>query len=265
MLIDTHSHIYDEVFDGDRDAVVARAREAGVGRILLPAVDGHSYGAMFETARRYAGYCFPMMGLHPTSVNDNPRYRDDLERMARLLEVPPDGIRFCGVGEVGLDLYWSRDFADEQLEALRFQIELALRYGLPLVIHTRDAWDEMCGVLEEYRGRGVRGVMHSFCGTREHYRRILGCGDFLFGVGGVVTFKRSAIAGLLPEIGIERAVLETDAPYLTPVPFRGKRNESAYVRYVCAKVAELCGTDERRVEEATERNVRAMFGDSIFC
>ena len=162
--------------------------------------------------------------------------------------------------EVGLDLYWSRDFADEQLEALRFQIELALRYGLPLVIHTRDAWDEMCGVLEEYRGRGVRGV-----GTREHYRRILGCGDFLFGVGGVVTFKRSAIAGLLPEIGIERAVLEPDAPYLTPVPFRGKRNESAYVRYVCAKVAELCGTDERRVEEATERNVRAMFGDSIFC
>ena len=140
MLIDTHSHIYDEVFDGDRDAVVARAREAGVGRILLPAVDGHSYGAMFETARRYAGYCFPMMGLHPTSVNDNPRYRDDLERVARLLEAPPDGIRFCGVGEVGLDLYWSRDFADEQLEALRFQIELALRYGLPLVIHTRDAW-----------------------------------------------------------------------------------------------------------------------------
>ena len=112
-----------------------------------------------------------------------------------------------------------------------------MRYGLPLVIHTRDAWDEMCGVLEEYRGRGVRGVMHSFCG----------------------------ISGLLPEIGIERAVLETDAPYLTPVPFRGKRNESAYVRYVCAKVAELCGTDERRVEEATERNVRAMFGDSIFC
>ena len=155
MLIDTHSHIYDEVFDGDRDAVVARAREAGVGRILLPAVDGHSYGAMFETARRYAGYCFPMMGLHPTSVNDNPRYRDDLERVARLLEVPPDGIRFCGVGEVGLDLYWSRDFADEQLEALRFQIELALRYGLPLVIHTRDAWDEMCGVLEEYRGQGM--------------------------------------------------------------------------------------------------------------
>ena len=124
---------------------------------------------------------------------------------------------------------------------------------------------EMLYLLEEYRGRGVRGVMHSFCGTREHYRRILGCGDFLFGVGGVVTFKRSAIAGLLPEIGIERAVLETDAPYLTPVPFRGKRNESAYVRYVCAKVAELCGTDERRVEEATERNVRAMFGDSIFC
>ena len=155
MLIDTHSHIYDEVFDGDRDAVVARAREAGVGRILLPAVDGHSYGAMFETARRYAGYCFPMMGLHPTSVNDNPRYRDDLERVARLLEAPPDGIRFCGVGEVGLDLYWSRDFADEQLEALRFQIELALRYGLPLVIHTRDAWDEMCGVLEEYRGQGM--------------------------------------------------------------------------------------------------------------
>lgn len=164
MLIDTHSHIYDEVFDGDRDAVVARAREAGVGRILLPAVDGHSYGAMFETARRYAGYCFPMMGLHPTSVNDNPRYRDDLERVARLLEAPPDGIRFCGVGEVGLDLYWSRDFADEQLEALRFQIELALRYGLPLVIHTRDAWDEMCGVLEEYQAGACAASCTAFAG-----------------------------------------------------------------------------------------------------
>ena len=163
QLIDTHSHIYDPQFDADRDEAVARARAAGVGRILLPAVDAESYGAMFALARQYPELCRPMMGLHPTSVNDNPRWREDLEQVARYLAAPPEGIRFCGVGEVGLDLYWSRDFLSQQQQALRFQVELSLQYGLPLVIHTRDAWDEMCALLDAFRGRGVRGILHSFC------------------------------------------------------------------------------------------------------
>ena len=172
QLIDTHSHIYDPQFDADRDEAVARARAAGVGRILLPAVDAESYGAMFALARQYPELCRPMMGLHPTSVNDNPRWREDLEQVARYLAAPPEGIRFCGVGEVGLDLYWSRDFLSQQQQALRFQVELSLQYGLPLVIHTRDAWDEMCALLDAFRGRGVRGILHSFCGTADHYRAL---------------------------------------------------------------------------------------------
>ena len=181
QLIDTHSHIYDPQFDADRDEAVARARAAGVGRILLPAVDAESYGAMFALARQYPELCRPMMGLHPTSVNDNPRWREDLEQVARYLAAPPEGIRFCGVGEVGLDLYWSRDFLSQQQQALRFQVELSLQYGLPLVIHTRDAWDEMCALLDAFRGRGVRGILHSFCGTADHYRALkaAGVGDKL--------------------------------------------------------------------------------------
>ena len=181
QLIDTHSHIYDPQFDADRDEAVARARAAGVGRILLPAVDAESYGAMFALARQYPELCRPMMGLHPTSVNDNPRWREDLEQVARYLAAPPEGIRFCGVGEVGLDLYWSRDFLSQQQQALRFQVELSLQYGLPLVIHTRDAWDEMCALLDAFRGRGVRGILHSFCGTADHYRALKAAGGFLFG------------------------------------------------------------------------------------
>ena len=140
-MIDTHSHMYDVAFDDDRDEAIARAQAAGVGKMLLPAVDRESYDAMFALSRRYPAYCRPMMGLHPTSVNGNPDYRADLDRVAEYLQAPPAGIRFCGVGEIGLDFYWSRDFREQQMQALRFQIELALAYDLPVAIHTRDAWD----------------------------------------------------------------------------------------------------------------------------
>ena len=186
-MIDTHSHMYDVAFDDDRDEAIARAQAAGVGKMLLPAVDRESYDAMFALSRRYPAYCRPMMGLHPTSVNGNPDYRADLDRVAEYLQAPPAGIRFCGVGEIGLDFYWSRDFREQQMQALRFQIELALAYDLPVAIHTRDAWDEMCGLLEDFGGRGLRGVMHSFCGTAEHYRRIRAVGTFCIGIGGPVT------------------------------------------------------------------------------
>ena len=148
-LIDTHSHIYDTQFDEDRDDVVSRARQAGLQRLYLPAIDEESYEAMFALVRQYLELCRPMMGLHPTSVNDNPGWREALDKVASYLTTPPEGIRFYGVGEVGLDFYWSRDWKDEQVEALRFQIELALQYDLPLVVHTRDAWDEMCMLIQE--------------------------------------------------------------------------------------------------------------------
>lgn len=257
-LTDTHTHLYDEQFDGDRDPVMQRAREAGVRTFLSPAIDRQSYEAMFDFTRRYEG-CYAMMGLHPTSVNDNPRWRDDLEEVARYLAQPPEGIRFVGVGEVGLDFYWSRDFIAEQTEALRAQAELALRYDLPLALHTRDAWDEMCDLLESYRGRGLRGVLHSFSGGEEHYLRLKRLGGFLFGIGGPATYKKSALAALIPRMELSELVLETDSPYLPPVPHRGRRNESGYLPLVCARVAELLGTDPAEVAEATSRNAAALF------
>jgi len=260
-LIDTHSHIYDTQFDEDRDAVVTRACGVGVERLYLPAIDEESYEAMFALTRKYPDLCRPMMGLHPTSVNDNPGWREALERVADYLATPPEGIRFYGVGEVGLDFYWSRDWMDEQFEALRFQIELALRYDLPLVVHTRDAWDEMCRLMQEYAGSGLRGIMHSFCGSIDHYRALKASGDFLFGVGGPVTYKRSTLPDTLREIPLTELVLETDSPYLPPVPYRGKRNESAYVELVARKLAEIYETTPEEVGEITTRNALKLFGE----
>ena len=162
-LIDTHSHIYAEEFDADRDEAIRRAREAGVERLLLPAIDSESHGRLFDTVRRYPDHCTPMMGLHPTSINDNPRWREELALVERYLCSPPEGVgRFCAVGEIGLDLYWSRDFREEQAEAFRRQIDLSLQYGLPIAVHTRDAWPETVTIMREYRGRGVRGVFHAY-------------------------------------------------------------------------------------------------------
>lgn len=262
-MIDTHSHLYDAAFDTDRDEAIARAQAAGVGRLLLPAVDCESYDALFALSQRYPAYCRPMMGLHPTSVNDNPDYLADLDRVAGYLQSPPDGILFCGVGEIGLDFYWSRDFRQQQIRVLRIQIELALAYDLPIVVHTRDAWDEMCELLDDFRGRGLRGVMHSFCGTAEHYRRILSVGTFCFGIGGPVTYKKSAVAEVLPAMRPGDLVLETDSPYLPPVPYRGKRNESGYLPLICERIAAIYGISPDEVAETTTRNVRRIFGNAV--
>ncbi len=258
ILTDTHTHLYDTQFDADREQVMRRAREAGVELFLSPAIDRDSYEAMFAFTRRYEG-CYAMMGLHPTSVNDNPHWKEDLEEVARYLQQPPEGIRFVGLGEVGLDFYWSRESVSEQIEALRIQIEWALQYDLPVVLHTREAWDEMCDLLESYRGRGLRGILHSFSGTEAHYRRMKRLGGFLFGIGGPVTYKKSAVAALLSGMDLSELVLETDSPYLPPVPYRGQRNESAYVSLVCRRVAELKGVDPDAVAEQTTHNAVTLF------
>ena len=260
MLIDTHSHIYDEAFDDDRREVVERARAEGVERIILPAIDGESNERLFEMCREYGDYVVPLMGLHPTSVNDNPRWREELAEVERLLANPPHGIeRFYGVGEIGLDLYWSRDWQAEQSEAFRAQVELALKYDLPIVVHTRDAWEEMTDIVEEYRDRGLRGIFHAFSADVEMYERLRRCGDFVFGIGGVVTFKKSALAEVVKAMRLEDLVVETDAPYLTPAPHRGTRNESSYVRFVVAKIAELQGVDYEVVAEQTTANAKRIF------
>lgn len=260
LLADTHSHLYDTAFDEDRAQTLQRAIDAGVATIMLPAIDSESHDAMFALVRSCAGSCFPMMGLHPTSVNDNPDYLRELELVERYLAAPPEGIdRFYAVGEIGLDLYWSKDWFREQVEVFTRQIELALQYDLPIAVHTRSAWCEMAEVLEGYRGRGLRGVMHAFSGSYAQYERIKEVGDFRFGIGGVVTFKNSDVAELVERMPLEDIVLETDCPYLTPVPFRGKRNESAYIKYICAKVAEIKGLPLETVARTTTDNARALF------
>ncbi|WP_298032515.1 TatD family hydrolase [uncultured Alistipes sp.] len=260
-LTDTHSHLYEPEFDQDREEALARAAEAGVQRLLLPAIDSASHERLFDLCRRHPLQCIPMMGLHPTSVNDNPRWREELALAEHYLASPPEGIaRFCAVGEIGLDLYWSRDYRQEQYEAFRRQIDLSLAYGLPIAVHTRDAWPETAELMRTYRGRGVRGVFHAFSDSAETYRELKNYGDFAFGIGGVVTFRKSKLADVVREMDLCDIVLETDCPYLTPVPHRGERNESAYVRFVCEKVAELKGLTPEEVATATTANAERIFG-----
>ncbi|WP_419511094.1 TatD family hydrolase [Alistipes sp.] len=260
-LTDTHSHLYEPEFDQDREEALARAAEAGVQRLLLPAIDSASHERLFGLCRRHPKQCVPMMGLHPTSVNDNPHWREELALAEHYLASPPEGIaRFCAVGEIGLDLYWSRDYRQEQYETFRRQIDLSLAYGLPIAVHTRDAWPETAELMRTYRGRGVRGVFHAFSDSAETYRELKNYGDFAFGIGGVVTFRKSKLADVVREMDLCDIVLETDCPYLTPVPHRGERNESAYVRFVCEKVAELKGLTPEEVATATTANAERIFG-----
>lgn len=257
-LIDTHAHLYDPAFDDDREEVLARAAAAGVERMLLPAIDSESHERMLSLAARHPDRCLPMMGLHPTSVNDNPAWREELAQVEKHLENTPSG-GFCAVGEIGLDLYWSKDFEAEQTQALRLQIELALKYSLPIVVHVRDAWSQTVALIREYRHRGLRGVFHAYSDTAETYRELCAYGDFAFGIGGVVTFKKSPLAEVVRQMELRHIVLETDCPYLTPAPHRGTRNEPGYVRHVCDKVAEIKGLTPDEVARSTSQNAERMF------
>ena len=265
QLIDTHSHLYAEEFDEDRLQALARARDAGIVRLLLPAIDSESHERMLSLASDAPDMCRVMMGLHPTSVNDNPRWREELALVEQYLQSPPKGVRFCAVGEIGLDFYWSEDFKAEQREAFVVQCRMATRLGLPVAIHTRSAWADMCEVLEQdsvaarERGEELRGVLHAFGEDIEVYNRLRQGGDFLFGIGGVVTFKNSKLAATVAEMALEHIIVETDCPYLTPVPHRGKRNESAYVKYVCEKIAEVKGLSAEEVACCTTANAMRMF------
>ena len=256
-MIDTHSHIYAEEFDSDRNEALERAWSAGIEALILPDIDSESRERMIALAEQHPDRCYAMAGLHPTSVNDNPRWREELDMVEQMLQHSP--VKLCGVGEIGLDLYWSEEYYREQREALHSQIEMALQYNYPVVIHTRSAYKEMIDAIETYRGRGLRGVFHAWADSAETARKLERLGEFKFGIGGVVTFKNSGLDKVVAELPVELLLLETDCPYLTPVPYRGKRNESAYVEYVCRKIAEIHRTTPERVDAVTTATAKEIF------
>lgn len=255
-ICDTHSHIFDEAFDADRDAVVARFVESGGKSIILPAIDSASHERLLQTLEQYPQVCRGAIGVHPTSLSAE-NLEEELACVRRYLDC---GVKWVAIGEIGLDFYWSTDYVAEQMVALRAQLELALERNLPVIIHTRNAWSEMTDLIEEYSGQGLRGVMHAFCGSLEQYERVRRAGEFVFGIGGVVTYKNGGVAEVVREMSLDDLVIETDAPYLTPVPYRGKRNESAYVVHTARRIADLLQCSIEQVFDATYDNAKRIFG-----
>lgn len=255
MLIDTHSHLFLEEFSEDLPQVMQRAREAGVSRIFMPNIDSSTIDALLAVCSQYPGYCYPMIGLHPTSVNET--YEKELADVKERLSAPNN---FVAIGEIGLDLYWDKSFLKEQLLVFEKQIEWALEYRLPIVIHSREAFDYIYKVMQPYKDTPLTGIFHSFTGTPEEASRLLEFEGFMLGINGVVTFKKSTLPETLQQVPLERIVLETDSPYLTPVPNRGKRNESANVKYTFQKVAEIYRTDLENVARITSDNALKVFG-----
>ncbi|MCB0578996.1 MAG: TatD family hydrolase [Phaeodactylibacter sp.] len=251
-LIDTHTHLYLEQFDEDRDEMIRRALDSGVEQFFLPNIDSSSITKMLELEEAYPGRCFAMMGLHPCSVKEN--FEEELAIVRDWLDERP----FCAIGEIGIDLYWDKTFLEQQKEAFLQQAEWAKELGVPIVIHSRESTDILIELTEQIKDERLRGVFHCFSGTEEQARRITELGFFL-GIGGVLTFKNAGLDKVMEKIGLEHVVLETDAPFLAPVPYRGKRNESAYVRLVAEKLAALKGVSFREVAETTSRNAGQLF------
>ena len=253
-MIDTHSHIFESEFLDDLPEVITRAKEVGVQKIFLPNIDDTTVDAMLEVCRQYPGYCYPMLGFHPTSVD-----ADALKKVKEMKKRITKGHPYIAIGEVGLDLYWDKTYIKEQKQVLEEQIQWALEEDLPLVIHCREAFPELFEVLRPYKETKLSGVFHSFTGTVEEAEELVGYTRFMIGVNGVVTFKKSTLPDALKIIPMERLVLETDSPYLAPVPFRGKRNETSYVKRVALKLAELYEMEIGEVERQTTENALKVF------
>ena len=252
MIIDTHIHLDGEEFAEDIEQVVARAKDAGVTKMLLPAIDEKTTDAVLEVSKRFAGYAYPMIGLHPEEVRGD--WREVLTRLRHKVGKP-----FVAIGEVGLDFYWSREFEEEQLAAFEEQVKWSVETRLPLMIHCRKAQNEMVGIMKKYKKELPGGVFHCFTGNVREAEQLLDFHNFFLGIGGVLTFKKSNLPGVLPSVPLQRIVLETDAPYMAPVPMRGKRNESCYLTYVVEKMAEIYGVETEEVERVTTENAERMF------
>ncbi len=252
-MIDTHAHIYAEEFDADRHEMISRAKQAGVSHIILPNVDSESLPRMLALEAEYPAYCFAAIGLHPTSVKAN--FKSELLAMENLLATR----QFVAIGEIGIDLYWDKSFLNEQKEALTIQLQWAIKYNLPVIIHVRDSFDEIFEVLDAFDTKHLTGVFHSFTGNVEQAKKILSYGGFKIGINGIVTFKNSGLADTVKQIGIQYIVVETDAPYLTPMPYRGKRNESAYVSYVITKLSDVFDLEISEIDAICTKNTLEIF------
>jgi TatD DNase family protein len=251
-LIDTHTHIYLPEFDSDRDAAVNRALENGIEKLLMPNIDISSVRAMLNTEAKFPGICHSMAGLHPTSVKGD--YLDQLDKLEALWTEH----RFIAVGEIGIDLYWDKTFIKEQIYSLRRQIAFAIGKSLPVVIHSRESFPEVFSVLDEFKGTCMKGVLHAFTGTARDAERAIRMG-FMLGIGGIVTFKNSGLDRVVNHLGPDHLILETDSPYLAPVPYRGKRNESSYVSIINRKLAAILEKGEEEVAAITYANSCRLF------
>ena len=254
-MIDSHTHIYMSEFDADREEVVKRAIANGVSHMILPNVDEESIEPLHAMCAQYPLQCIPAMGLHPTSVTD--QFEAQLQAIYPLFEKN----QYCAVGEIGIDLYWDKQFHKQQCEAFATQIGWAQQFDLPIIIHCREALDSTIETLQRFPYDSVRAVFHSFTGTPDEVARIRArVGDVYFGINGIVTFKNAHLENLIEAIGLDRILLETDAPYLAPTPHRGKRNEPAYIPYMAAKIAQILNTSVQCVDSATTLNTRNLFG-----
>ena len=251
-FIDTHTHLYLPEFNSDRDETVKRAKGAGIVKMLMPNIDIQSVGPLLSAEERYKGVCFPMMGLHPTSVKED--YLFQLDHIESLFNER----KFIAVGEIGIDLYWDKFFLNEQIIAFRRQLKFAIEKNLPVAIHSRESFPEVFSVLEEFRGEKLNGVMHAFTGTVKDAEKAIDLGLYL-GIGGIVTFKNSGLDQVIKETGPGNLVLETDAPYLAPAPFRGKRNESSFIPLINRKLAEIFGMNEEETAAIIFENTVSLF------
>ncbi|MFS4455935.1 TatD family hydrolase [Maribacter sp. 2304DJ31-5] len=253
IITDTHTHLYSEAFDEDRARVMEKAMDLGVKRFFVPAIDSSYTQNMLTLRNKYPENVFLMMGLHPTHVKEG--FEQELEHVEQMLGQH----QFYAVGEIGIDLYWDKSFLRQQQEAFRYQIRLAKQYKLPIVIHCREAFDEIFEILEEEKGDGLYGIFHCFTGDLEQAHRAISY-NMKLGIGGVVTFKNGKIDTFLDEINIKHIVLETDAPYLAPAPYRGKRNESAYIIHVLEKLAGIYKRSKAEIAAVTTQNSKEVFG-----
>lgn len=268
-IVDTHTHLDGEEFDEDRSEVILRAKEAGVGMVFLPAIDVKTSEAVLKLSHEYPGYAYPMIGLHPEEVKAD--WKEQLKKIEAILDehlTAVDGLNgimyksdYIAIGEIGLDFYWSREFEKEQLEAFEKQVEWSCETGLPLMIHCRKAQNEMLHILRKWKDKLPGGVFHCFTGNQQEAKELLEYDNFVLGIGGVSTFKSSHLREDLPAaVPLERIVLETDSPYMAPVPYRGKRNESAFVVQVMKTLATAYGVSEEEVAKVTNQNVERVFG-----
>lgn len=253
MLIDTHSHIYLEDFNTDIDEVVQNAYNNNVKKIILPNIDSGSIKRLLDLSNSYPHICYPLMGLHPTSVAED--YKEELAAIEYWL----DKQKFYGIGEIGIDLYWDSTYIKEQKDAFRHQIKLAKTKQLPIVVHLRNSFNEVYDIVKEEQDGSLQGIFHCFSGDEDEAKKVIDLG-FLVGIGGVITFKNSNLSEVIEKIDLKHLVLETDSPYLAPVPKRGRRNESSYLIYVMQKVAEVYNLPIEKVAEITTSNARELFG-----